>query len=280
MKDGKRWLALGLASMLLPAPMAVMAQGAPFQVDDPETYVIRVEPRAWFVNDSSLDGTFPFDVIGSPAVAGLDASFDDETRLNPFIELQLGGRHKLRGAFLELGQVATLAGDAFDISVNGVPIDQALVPLSEAVGSVDLTIYELGYQYDLFEGDWGFIGALIDVAVVDYDLTATASYDSTGDGAVDQQSTKSADGTIAIPQVGVAFRVYPSRRVALRAEAKGLTIGPRGTFIQGFGGFELQLSQQLGIGGGYQFLRLDIDVSDVDLTYQDHGPYAGTVIRF
>ena len=88
------------------------------------------------------------------------------------------------------------------------------------------------------------------------------------------------EGTVPLPQIGVGGRVYPTQRVAVRAEAKGITIGSRGTFIQAFGGLEFQASQHLGISGGYQYLSLDIDIDAVDTTFKNHGPYVGAVLRF
>ena len=273
-------MAIGIALLMLPS--YAMAKVSWFHVDDAEDYTLRLEPRVWLANESTLDGSFEFETdLGLQAVAGLDAPLNKEKRFNPFVELQFGKRHKLRGAYLKIEQATTLAGSDFSIVQGATPIDQTLVVGASATGSVELTMFEVGYQYDLFQGSWGYLGPLIDVALADFDSLGAAAYDSTGDGILDQDDREQVDGVVPLPQIGIGFRWYPiQQRLALRGEVKGITIGSRGTFVQAFGGIEFQLSQHFGINGGYQYLRLDVDIDEVDASFENHGPFLGAVLRF
>ncbi len=282
MKRQLLWMAVVIGIGLLMLPSNATAKASWFHVDDAEDYTLRLEPRVWLSNESTLDGSFEFETdLGLQAVAGLDASLNKEKRFNPFVELQFSERHKLRGAYLKIAQGATLTGNNFSIVEGGTPIDQSRVETASAMGNIELTMFEIGYQYDLFQGSWGYIGPLIDIATVDFDLLGAATYDSTGDGVIDQDDREQIDGVAPLPQLGIGFRWYPiQQRIALRGEVKGITIGSRGTFLQAFGGIEFQASQHFGINGGYQYLRLDVDIDAVNASFENHGPFLGAVLRF
>lgn len=281
-------MAIGIALLILPSNAMAKASLIGmylvhwFHVEDAEDYTLRLEPRVWLASESTLDGSFGFETdLGLQAVAGMDTTLNKENRFNPFVELQFGKRHKLRGAYLRIEQGRTLTGGNFSIVQDGNPINQTLVVDASATGSIKLNMFEVGYQYDLLEGSRGYLGPLIDVAIADFDLLGAATYDSTGDGILDQNDRAQIDGLAPVPQIGLGFRWYPiPQRMAFRGEAKGITIGSRGTFFQAFGGVEFQVSQHFGINGGYQYFRLDIDIKEIDTSFENHGPFLGAVLRF
>ncbi len=284
-------LLLGMGCLL------TQAQG--LDLSNSEGYTFRIEPRVWFGLGSEMDGDY--EDSANNAEVSLDHDFDDEVRVNPFIEFQFHDRHKIRFSYFRVDESDAVTGADVDVDINGIPAPQPAG--SRAKGSVDLDVFELGYQYDVFEDSWGFVGALLDVAIVSYEIEGVATYETNGggnggggngaeafansgrhglqqNGGVFVRASEDEDGVVPIPQIGINARVYLHERIALCAEVKGMTVGSAGSLFQVFGGPELQINDSFAVSAGYRYLRFDVDAGDFNVEFEDHGPYVGAVIRF
>lgn len=279
----KKAFGLCLLLALVGAPVAF----GQWDISHPESYNVRIEPRVWFSTDVDVDVDFDGRVNNRKVDVSADSDFDKETRFAPFFEIQPWEGHRFRFGFFSIDQDENMKVRDVKVRVDGQRVDQSNAAALAALGvgakaRLDADIFELGYQYALWSGDWGFVGPLIDIAIVSYDVEARATYSEDGQAIAASIKTLKADDsrTVPIPQIGLGMRVYPHERVAVCAEVKGMTVGDKGTLFQAAGGLEVSLNQNFAISGGYRYLRLDVDVSDVEVTYADHGPYVGAVVRF
>jgi hypothetical protein len=85
--------------------------------------------------------------------------------------------------------------------------------------------------------------------------------------------------TIPLPTVGAEFRVFPipgSRRLSVSGEARGLSVGRYGSFLQYHAELGVYLSGGLTVRGGYRVL--DLDGHTADKTDRVAPRFAGPVI--
>ena len=147
-------------------------------------------------------------------------------------------------------------------------------------GTIQFDVYAIGYQYDLFQMYGGYVGPLIEIAIVDYELTSTLQLDFNGDGIADQIEREESKGIIPFPFVGIAWQLYPHPRIAVFGEVKGMSIDDYGSSIQALGGLEFQIQQHVALEVGYRYLFVEPDFKKIDFTYQSYGLFLGTVIRY
>lgn len=264
--------ALGLAwGALVQCPAA---QAGFFDVTDAEQFMFRIEPRVWFSESSDIDGSFR----DGNTTYSISEDLGSEVRFSPYIEFQFAQKNKIRGSYFRISKGETVTGNDLAVFTGGVPVAQPANAFASA--DLDLDVFEVGYQYDLLEGKWGFVAPFIEVAAVNYDVRARALYDSNFDGRIDTLDDTSESGTAPIPQLGLAARVYLHPRIALAGEIKGMSVGYYGSLLQFFIGPEVSIAQNLAINAGWRYLNVTADVGDADVEYTDHGPYVGVVVRF
>jgi hypothetical protein len=114
------------------------------------------------------------------------------------------------------------------------------------------------YQYDLVSRSQGHFGLQIGAAYV----KATGAIRSLRSA---QFATE--EVTIPLPTVGAEFRVFPipgSRRLSISGEARGLSVGRYGSFLQYHAEAGLYLIGGLSIRGGYRVLDVDVHTPERD----------------
>jgi len=246
---------------------------------DPEDYTIRIQPRVWFANNNALDVEYEDKLPGgTKVVLNWDAGLDSQIRAVPFIEFKFWKRHKIRAEFLSIDQDEEIKAGDVTVTIGGTTLPPISIPNTTAFGEIKLTAFQIGYQYDLFQVLGGYISPFIDIAITEYDLKTTVTYDSDGNGTPDRTDSASDDDIYPIPLPGLAWRVYPHRRIAFFGEVKGMGIGEKDFFVQGLAGLEFQINQHLAFEAGFRYLYLALDIiNDVELSYEDSGAFVGTV---
>jgi hypothetical protein len=92
--------------------------------------------------------------------------------------------------------------------------------------------------------------------------------------------SKSEDAFVPIPSAGLRAVLSPVRWVDLFLEAKGFSIGSPGTVIDVEGGVSFNPIRNVGIIGGYRYMSIEVDVSDVDADFQWGGAFLSIAGRF
>jgi hypothetical protein len=136
---------------------------------------------------------------------------------------------------------------------------------------MDLKMFKAGYEYDFISGQYGFLGATLDVLVADVHLQLKAP-----DLAIDEKE----DATLPIPLIGLNSRLYLGKWFALTGRASGLPAGGYGYIYDVEGSLDFSPVRYVGVSIGYRFFGAKAEDDDnlVDLKLQ--GPFASLKIRF
>ena len=180
-------------------------------------------------------------------------------------------KHKFKFDYLPIkyeieGHVLTRAivfnGQSFNV---GLPINV----------DAEFTTLRIGYEYDFFYRDRGYLGLVLDAKVtrarIDFESPVTTEF---------------AEATAPIPTLGVAGRGYIARNVAVGGEITFFKL-PGGDDREYTGSYydydyyaTLNFTNNVGVTGGYRKLDLDYtvksDFGSLDLT----GLYVLGVVRF
>ena len=141
------------------------------------------------------------------------------------------------------------------------------------VSNMDIDWYTLGYRYALVKQDKLSLNLGLDINLLD----AKLSLDST-------LAQESLDELIPLP--ALAFDVaYDFGPATLKANFSGITVGNKGHYIDLYGGLTFDLEDLASIKGasfdvGYQYKKLDVDISDLDAQMTFDGIYGGITYRF
>lgn len=262
-------------------PQVATSETSLLHLDDPEDYVISFHPRVWVASNNQFDLEAGIGLPGgSRGIVKWDKGLENETRFTPFLEIKLGSRHKIRTELFTVDQSEEANGGDLTVTVNGVTVPTNTLPGIKVDGTIKFDVYTIGYQYDLFQMYGGYVGPLIEIAIVDYELTSTLQLDLNGDGIADQIEREEFKDIIPFPFVGMAWKLYPHPRIAVFGEVKGMSIDDYGSSIQALGGLEFQIQQHVALEVGYRYLFVEPDSKKIDFTYQSHGLFFGTVIRY
>jgi outer membrane protein len=206
--------------------------------------------------------------IGTSVDIEDDLNFDDSEDVTAEVALQLGS-FRLSAGYLPLkfSGTGTLTQDFF---FNGKQYT-----VGEAVkGDIDVDLYDVGLTWYLLNFDdlpvRLQLGPEIAVKIVDGDLS------------VDSRTTgirESVSGTAAVPTIGARARVGISDFIALVGRV-GYVEYDDNTFLDADAQIEISPIPLVGIYGGYRYLDIDVDESDIVLNATFEGPYAGAFLRF
>ena len=106
--------------------------------------------------------------------------------------------------------------------------------------------YSAAYEFDFVRGPKGFLGGTLGAKVIDLDMTMVAP----SDGQREQDTLRT-----GVPALGLITRVYAGR-VSLEGEISGMTLGDRGNVLEFNAAAKLHISDRLGAGGGYRYLKI------------------------
>lgn len=85
---------------------------------------------------------------------------------------------------------------------------------------------------------------------------------------------------VPVPAFGMGVRFDLTENLYLRGVARGIYAGKYGSFVDASAELGFDVGPNIGVFGGYRFLRAAADVSNVDFQVTLQGPYAGAEIRF
>jgi len=206
--------------------------------------------------------------IGTSVDIEDDLNMDDNEDVTAEVALQLGP-FRLSAGYLPLKFSGTgeLTSDFF---FNGEKYT-----VGETVkGDIDVDLYDIGLTWYLINFDdlpvRLQLGPEIAVKIVDGDLSVNSR--TTG-------IRESVSGTAAAPTIGARARVGISDFIALVGRV-GYIEYDDNTFLDADAQVEISPIPLVGIYGGYRYLDIDVDESDIVLNATFDGPYAGAFLRF
>lgn len=207
--------------------------------------------------------------IGTSVDMEDDLNFDDSEEVTAEAALQLGS-FRLSAGYLPIkfsGTGTLTQGFIFN--------DHSFSATETVKGDVDVDLYDVGLTWYLLNFDdlpvRLQIGPEIAVKIVDGDLSVESK---TFPGIREAVS-----GTAAAPTIGARARVGISDFIALVGRV-GYVEYDDNTFLDADGQLELSPIPLVGIYGGYRYLDIDVDESDIVLDATFKGPYAGAFLRF
>jgi len=207
--------------------------------------------------------------IGTSVDIEDDLDMDDNEDVTAEAALQLGS-FRLSAGYLPIKFSGTGSlGQGFIF--NGQPF----LPGTTVKGDIDVDLYDVGLTWYLINFDdlpvRLQLGPEICAKIVDGSVSVESK---TFPGLKEDVS-----GTAAAPTIGARARVGFSDFVALVGRV-GYIEYDDNTFLDADGQIEFSPIPLVGIYGGYRYLDIDIDESDLVLDATFEGPYAGAFVRF
>jgi hypothetical protein len=236
-------------------------------LSDPENFHVEVSASAWILHSSGhiQSGSLPIDLRTDLGVEQNTPTFFGKLVVKP------ARRHRI-----------VLEGTPFDLSgrqavTRSITYRGRTFNVSDTVVlSARLDYLYAGYQYDVVSRPSGHLGFEIGGAY----LNGTGTLRGLESGMTATQKQ-----TIGLPLVGAEFRVSPLpgfRVLELNGEAKGMTLGDYGHYMQGAANLGIRL-RAFTFEGGYRIV--DADVHDTTVNRSGvapffRGPVAGIVFRY
>jgi len=229
--------------------LSTLGQAQTFPPDSPpqEHYTFRAEYREFRpelngeVQKSSggLEGT----LVDVKKDLGLGVENERTFEVRATIQFKQG--HKIRGSYTPLDYDGDLPARR-EFNYGNTTFER----LNRIVSSLKGGYYSGSYEWDLFKGSRGYLGALIGAKVFDLDFVVLSP----------EQGQRETDTLRApIPVLGATGRVYAGR-VSLEAEFSGLSIGSKGSLYEFETSARVHLSDRLAVQGGYR--RLSVNAKD------------------
>jgi len=231
-----------------------------------ENYTIELEGRMWNVK---LDSTVRVvqNGIGSDVNLVDDLGFDEQKNFfEGRLQIKFARKHKFNFEYIPL------KWDADKVLTQTIQFSGQTYPAGARVqSSLDLNLFKGGYEYDFLAGKYGFLGATVDVLVINgvIELKSPTL-------AIDQKEDK----TAPFPMIGLTGRIYPIKWVNLTAKASGLPLGSYGYAFDAEASLNINPIQYLGISGGYRYFSINLKYNDNSLDYKLDGPFVGITLRF
>ena len=224
-------------------------------VAPPEHYRLRLEYDYWIA-----EITGEIQKGGDELTGRVDVTEDlglENKDLHDFrATLRLGGRHKLRGSWVSLdydGDVILERAFIFD----GTFFRQG----ERTVTSMKGNLWSAEYELDLLQSGVGHLGLLIGAKYLDVDSVI-----------VQPEVGRRETGTqrAPVPVLGASGRFYVGR-LSFSAEITGLTLGSRGSLYDVSGQARFHVTDRVGVGAGYRWLRVRGENDDDYLRISNEG---------
>jgi hypothetical protein len=197
-----------------------------------------------------------------------DLDFDDSDGLMAEAAVLLGPfRLSLGYLPLKSSGTATLTQD---ITFEG----QTFAASETVKGEMDFDLYDLGLTWYLINFDdlpvRIQLGPELSIKVLDGEISM--SNRTTG-------IREEISGTVPIPTIGLRGRVGLSDYLALTGRVGYIGYGDN-SFLDVDAQIEFSPLPMIGVFGGYRYLDLEVDESDIFVDASFSGPYAGVLLRF
>jgi hypothetical protein len=197
-----------------------------------------------------------------------DLDFDDSEEVMAEAAFQLGS-FRLSLGYLPLRCSGT-SNLTRDVSFGG----QTFSIADTVKGEMDIDIYDLGLTWYLVNLDdlpvRIQLGPELSVKVVDGEISMSSR--TTG-------ISEEVSGTVPVPTVGLRGRVGLSDYLALIGRVGYIGYGDN-SFLDADAQVEFSPLPMVGVFGGYRYLDLEVDESDIFIDASFSGPYGGVFVRF
>lgn len=196
---------------------------------------------------------------------GDDRSYWTRIDFQPFL------RHHLRFTYTPLRFKGSRDLDPGEgISINGQGFN-----LGTVKSDFKLDTYDFAYRWDaMFIGERVTLSPILGVSLLD----GSGEVKHETNGSVDVDESESF--FVPIPTVGLRLEGFPLRQLGFFGEAKGMTIGKKGTALDAEGGVELFLTHNVSFQARYRYTAYEVKISDIDFDADLTGPYIGMAFRF
>ncbi|MEZ4601109.1 MAG: hypothetical protein R2940_15070 [Syntrophotaleaceae bacterium] len=197
-----------------------------------------------------------------------DLDFDDSEELTAEAAFQFGS-FRLAVGYLPLDFSGTSVLD------RTIIFEGEVFPISDTVkGEIDIDIYDVGLTWNLLNLDDLPVriqaGPELSVKVVDGEVSLSSQTNN---------FREKISGTIPVPTIGLRARLGIADYLALIGRAGYMSYSDN-SFLDADAQIEFSPLPMVGIFGGYRYLDLDVDESDLFIDATFSGPYAGAFLRF
>jgi hypothetical protein len=197
-----------------------------------------------------------------------DLDFDDSDELMAEAALQLGA-FRLALGYLPLNFSGT-ANLSQNISFGG----ETFAATDTVKGKLDVDIYDLGLTWYVINFDdlptRIQIGPELSLKMLDGEISLSDR--TTG-------MREEISGTVPVPTVGLRGRIGISDYLALIGRV-GYVQYNDNSFLDADAQIEFSPLPMVGAFGGYRYLDIDVDESDIFIDSEFSGPYGGVFVRF
>lgn len=233
-----------------------------------ERYHVEIGGAFWNPSVAGVVSSEQFGLLGTNLDFVTDLGFQ-QTRFNQFrLVLRPGRKHRFRAEYTPIVYEGTSVLKR-NVTFNGISFPASLPVTSE----FDWKVWRLGYEYDFFYTNRGFIGALIDVRSTQF----AASLSGPG-------RSEFTSANAPLPAIGLAGRAYVAPSVAINFEVSGMNV-PKFQKYQahyydwGLSG-TVNLTNNVGVEGGYRRLTTFIDIDRDQGDFKFDGIWFGAAVRF
>jgi hypothetical protein len=243
------------------------------KLSDPEDYKIRVAGEFWYANPSatvsgssaqvpiSFDRTFGFTDY-STFYAGIDWHFARKHHLYFIVSPNETSRTRV------LQQTITFNGNTF-------------LAGSSTTGELRTRSYAPGYRYDILHRDWGHLGILLQINLLDIGASVKDTVLQPGQITV---RTSSSSLFVPLPVAGPDFRYYfLKNRLFVDGNLKGMYFFGYGNFVSTAGKVGFNFGRHVSAVGGYALgshLQIHGTSTRLDIRQTQRGPTAGLEFNF
>jgi len=233
-------------TLLLAGSLAVLATGfasAQSETAPAEQYAFRVEYLYWSPQPAGELQKGVSDTAGTLVDVREDLGYESHAASPIRAALRVGRSVKLRGSWSPIDFRGSAT--ASSLLVYGTTV---VFPEQQVASSLKGNYATAEVAWDFLQRPRGFLGLLAGVKYFDVD-TLVLNVD-TGDRVVETER-------LPVPVLGLASRVYVSRRLSLEGEISGLTLGDRGHVFELLLAARVHVSDHLAATGGYRRLALE-----------------------
>ena len=162
-------------------------------------------------------------------------------------------RHQVNMAYFRIHRVGEATLD------RTIVIGDTEIPEGSTVnGDSDSKIFKVAYTWIFYDNDKVALGATFGVNVVDFDLGLAVEFLDTGEYLVSEHASQ----TTPLPVLGLRLNYQATEKLTLLVNVDTLLVEAGrygGTYHDSYVLLEWRLSKVFSIGGGLNFLALDLD---------------------
>jgi hypothetical protein len=237
---------------------------AQIEAPEPEQYSVRLQGRLWapgLAAEMQMSGSQTGTIIDVPE----DLGVEDKTTFEVRAALQLSPGHKIRLGYTKIDY------DGDEQIDHEIKFGDTTYPrFTRLVTSLKGSYFAGDYEWDFVKGGQGFVGAIFGAKVFDMDGVLVAP---------DRNERDVETVRVPVPVLGLVAQGYYSRFSA-GAELSAFSIGKTANFLEFYVNTHFAITPQIGVEGGYRFLKIHGEHSKDMIDMKLNGLYAGLEVNF